>query len=102
MKLTDNLPKIPVRQRIEEIRRVVDANEYIMEKYIPDEKKRKYRKNFELFDRNYDELLIYEEVKEFLISIGQMIPEEDLREFYREMLTKRESSEGVPLEGLQF
>lgn len=41
-----------------------------MEKYIPEEKKTKYLKNFALFDRNHDGLLIYEEVKEFLISIG--------------------------------
>lgn len=39
----------------------------------------KYEKNFKLFDRNNDNLLYYEEAKEFLISIGQMIPEEDLK-----------------------
>lgn len=61
-----------------------------MDKYIPVEKMEKYQKNFDLFDRNRDGLLIYEEVKEFLISIGEMINEPDLKEFYKEMVTKRE------------
>ena len=61
-----------------------------MDKYIPVEKMEKYQKNFDLFDRNRDGLLIYDEVKEFLISIGEMINEPDLKEFYKEMVTKRE------------
>lgn len=43
----------------------------------------KYQNNFALFDRNDDKLLDYSELKEFLISIGQMISEEDLQEFYK-------------------
>jgi Ca2+-binding EF-hand superfamily protein len=61
----------------------------------------KYKKNFKLFDRNNDNLLIYDELKEFMISIGQMIPEGDLKEFYKELMTKTESAEG-PVEGIQF
>ena len=47
----------------------------MIEKYVPEEKRKKYEKNFKLFDRNNDNYLIYEEAKEFLISIGQMISE---------------------------
>lgn len=83
VKLSDNLPKVPIRKRVDDIVHITSENEFIMEKYIPEEKKIKYKKNFDLFDRNYDQRLIYEEVKEFLISIGQMIPEEDLKEFYK-------------------
>lgn len=35
VKLTDNLPKVPIRHRIEEIRVIAEADPYIMEKYIP-------------------------------------------------------------------
>ena len=31
-----------------------------------------------------------------------MISEEDLKEFYKEMLTKRDNGDGFPTEGLQF
>lgn len=31
-----------------------------------------------------------------------MISEEDLKEFYKEMLTRRVTSEGLPTEGLLF
>lgn len=36
------------------------TNSEIIEKYIPPEKKVKYEKNFKLFDRNNDNLLIEE------------------------------------------
>lgn len=62
---------------------------------------KKYEKNFRLFDRNNDKLLIYEETKQFLISIGQMIPEEDLKQFYKELMMKTETADG-PAEGIQF
>lgn len=90
VKLTDNLPKIPIKHRIEQIQSIIEGDGYIMDKYIPVEKMEKYQKNFDLFDRNRDGLLIYDEVKEFLISIGEMINEPDLKEFYKEMVTKRE------------
>ena len=43
----------------------------------------KYVKNFTLFDRNNDGLLDLDELREFLISIGQMVSEEDLKDFYK-------------------
>jgi len=57
----------------------MEANSAIIEKYVPQDKMMKYEKNFKLFDRNNDNLLSYEESKEFLISIGQMINEDDLK-----------------------
>ena len=32
----------------------------------------------------------------------QLRKKDELKEFYKEMLTKRDSSEGLPVEGLQF
>jgi hypothetical protein len=84
--LMDNLPKIPADRQIAQLRAIYedenDAKEKI-EKYIPPEKQEKYEKNFNLFDRNNDGILDQDELKEFLISIGQMISDEDLRDFYK-------------------
>ena len=90
--LTDDLPKVPASKQIAQLRAIYeddnDAKEKI-EKYIPLEKQEKYEKNFTLFDRNNDGLLDHDELREFLISIGQMISEEDLKDFYKELARKR-------------
>jgi hypothetical protein len=39
-------------------------------------------------------LLDYEELKEFLVSIGQMLGEEDLKEFYRALMQAEEKDDG--------
>ena len=36
VRLTDNLPKVPAERRIDEIRKILEANEFIREKYIPE------------------------------------------------------------------
>ena len=43
-----------------------------------------------MFDRNNDGILDVEELREFLISIGQMISEEDLKDFYKELARQKE------------
>jgi hypothetical protein len=90
--LMDNLPKIPADRQIAQLRAIyeneADAKEKI-EKYIPIEKQEKYEKNFLLFDRNNDGILDVEELREFLISIGQMISEEDLKDFYKELARQK-------------
>jgi hypothetical protein len=36
-----------------------------------------------------------DELREFLISIGQMISEEDLKAFYKELARQKEVGEGI-------
>jgi hypothetical protein len=70
--LRDGLPKEDVKVVIQELEAL--NLESLREKYIPTDKKLKYRDNFSLFDRRKNDSLDFEELKEFLISIGQMLP----------------------------
>jgi hypothetical protein len=101
--LMDNLPKIPAERQITQLRAIYenenDAKEKI-EKYIPIEKQEKYEKNFLLFDRNNDGILDLDELREFLISIGQMISDDDLKDFYKELARQKEVAEGQIEEGV--
>ena len=55
-----------------------------------------------LFDRNNDGILDIDELREFLISIGQMISEEDLKDFYKELARQKEIGEGLVEEGISL
>lgn len=55
-----------------------------------------------LFDRNNDGILDLDELREFLISIGQMISEEDLKDFYKELARQKEVGEGLIEEGISL
>jgi calmodulin len=63
--------------------------ETLREKYIPIEKKKKFRENYNLFDRRNVEALDYDEMKEFLTSVGQMLPEDELEEFYKNLADQK-------------
>lgn len=58
------------------------------------EKQEKYEKNFLLFDRNNDGILDLDELRQFLISIGQMISEQDLKDFYKELARQKDNGDG--------
>jgi len=73
--LREGLPKIPTPQVIEELKTHLYANETNKEKYFPLDKQTKYQNNFRLFDRNYDQVLDFDELKEFMVSVGQVMPE---------------------------
>jgi Ca2+-binding EF-hand superfamily protein len=61
------------------------GNDLTKEKYFPLEKQNKYLNNFKLFDRNYDEVLDYDELKEFMVSVGQIMPDAELEDFYKHL-----------------
>ena len=81
--LREGLPKQGAQEVLEELRRILFESENWKDKYFPPERQSKYLNNFKLFDRNVDGMLDYEELKEFLISIGQVIPDTDLDEYYK-------------------
>lgn len=56
-----------------------------MVRYFPDEVEKKYRDNFALFDRDGDERINYAELKELLVSIGQIFDDKELLELYEEL-----------------
>lgn len=58
------------------------------------DKQEKYEKNFLLFDRNNDGILDLDELKQFLISIGQMISQQDLKDFYKQLARQKDNGEG--------
>ncbi len=41
-----------------------------------------------------------DELREFLISIGQMVSEDDLKDFYKELARQKEVAENVIEEGV--
>ena len=55
-----------------------------------------------LFDRNNDGILDMDELREFLISIGQMISEDDLKDFYKELAKQKDLGDGLLEEGISL
>lgn len=83
--LREGLPKLPTPQVIEDLKTHLYANETNKEKYFPLDKQNKYQNNFRLFDRNYDQVLDFEELKEFMVSVGQVMPDTELEDFYKHL-----------------
>nr|CAI39160.1 calmodulin 7-1 [Paramecium tetraurelia] len=60
------------------------------DRLFSDAEDKKYRENFQLFDRDGDERISFTELQELLTSIGYIYEEQELSELYKEL----EDSEG--------
>ncbi|CAK65183.1 unnamed protein product (macronuclear) [Paramecium tetraurelia] len=87
--LNDGLPKIDPRTVIEELKSHLYSDDNF-KKLFSDAEDKKYRENFQLFDRDSDERINFTELQELLTSIGYVYDEQELSELYKEL----EDSEG--------
>lgn len=60
------------------------------EDFFPIEKDERYRKNFDLFDRDADNKINLEELKLLLKSVGEIFDDEELGQLYTVLLKKTE------------
>ena len=79
--LNAGLPKPSAEETIADLKKTLYYEDN-MRKFFPDDKKLRYEKNFDLFDRNQDKHINLSELEELLVSIGQELPEEDLVALY--------------------
>ena len=79
--LNAGLPKPSAEETIADLKKTLYYEDN-MRKFFPDDKKLRYEKNFDLFDRNQDKHINLPELEELLTSIGQELPQEDLVALY--------------------
>ncbi|KRW98865.1 hypothetical protein PPERSA_07363 [Pseudocohnilembus persalinus] len=99
--LNDGLPKKSPAEVLEEIKAIfVSEND----RYFPENGERMIRlqNNFDLFDRDNDGLLKYPELKELLISINMMLPEQELEELYKEVIKQTQEPRGVSIDIVKY
>lgn len=87
--LNDGLPQADPRLVIEDLKSHLYSDDNF-KKLFSDAEEKKYRDNFQLFDRDADERINFIELQELLTSIGYIYDEQELKELFKEL----EDSEG--------
>ncbi|KAM3145078.1 hypothetical protein pb186bvf_002753 [Paramecium bursaria] len=82
--LKAGLPKEDAKLIVEELRSHLFTDDNYR-KLFSEQEEKKYRENFQLFDRDDDQKINFSELQELLISIGQIFDEEELKELYQEL-----------------
>ena len=85
MILNEGLPKPHPKQIIQEIRDFLYHDPETFPRLFPKDREKRYRDNFNLFDRDNDNYINLQELKELLASIGQSFPDEELEDLYDEL-----------------
>lgn len=87
MILNEGLPKPDPKTVIEELRHFLyqDDDLETFHRFFPEEREKRYRANFKLFDRDGDNFINLNELKELLASIGQTFADEELEELFHEL-----------------